>query len=148
MTAAEPGTARVVLIIEYNGSAYHGSQYQANAPTIQEEIERALGKLTGKKIRIKAASRTDAGVHALGQVVSFSTDSVLPLKAYVDGINHFLPDDIAVKSHERAQDFFVNTEFRTDTAWPFRIHVKSDPSASLALGDSAAFRYQATVLAT
>jgi tRNA pseudouridine38-40 synthase len=83
--------------VEYDGTNYHGSQYQANAPTIQREIEKALKKITGKKTRIKAASRTDAGVHAHGQVVSFDTDKVLPLSAYTDGLNHFLPDDIAVK---------------------------------------------------
>lgn len=83
--------------MEYDGTDYHGSQYQANAPTIQGEMEKALQKLTGKKTRIKAASRTDAGVHARGQVISFDTEKALPLSAYTDGLNHFLPDDIAVK---------------------------------------------------
>jgi tRNA pseudouridine38-40 synthase len=87
----------VVLILEYDGTGYHGSQYQTNAPTIQGEMEKALQQLTGEKTRIKAASRTDAGVHARGQVISFKTDSVLPLQAFIDGLNHFLPRDIAVK---------------------------------------------------
>lgn len=95
---ADPATgAKTILIIEYEGTRYHGSQYQVNAPTIQGEIEKALKKLTGIKTRIKAASRTDAGVHAFGQVVSFRAGADLPLKAFVDGLNHFLPDDIAVK---------------------------------------------------
>lgn len=97
---------KVVLILEYNGANYHGSQYQANAPTVQGEIEKALQKLTGEKIRVKMASRTDAGVHAAGQVVSFRTDSVLPLDAFVDGLNHYLPGDIAVKEAFRAEDNF------------------------------------------
>jgi tRNA pseudouridine38-40 synthase len=96
----------VVLIVEYNGANYHGSQYQANAPTIQGEIEKALKKLTGERIRIKAASRTDAGVHASGQVVGFRTDSTLPLNSFVDGLNHYLPRDIAVKQAGRADDSF------------------------------------------
>ncbi len=97
---------RVVLILEYDGSNYHGSQLQANAPTIQGEIEKALQKLTGERTRIKAASRTDAGVHARGQVISFRTGSALPLKSFVDGLNHYLPRDIAVKEAFRADDSF------------------------------------------
>ena len=77
--------------MEYDGTNYHGSQYQTDAPTVQGEIEKALQKLTGEKIRIKMASRTDAGVHASGQVVSFRTDSALPLNAFIDGLNHYLP---------------------------------------------------------
>src|SRR3972149_10501307 len=96
VTGLATGSA-VVLILEYNGGNYHGSQYQSNAPTVQGEIEKALQKLTGEKIRVKMASRTDAGVHATGQVVSFRTESGLPLSAFIDGLNHYLPGDIAVK---------------------------------------------------
>jgi len=95
---------KIVLIVEYDGTNYHGSQLQANAPTIQGEIEKALQKLTGEKIRAKAASRTDAGVHAKGQVVSFRTKTALPVKAFVEGLNHHLPRDIAVKEAFRAAD--------------------------------------------
>ncbi len=97
---------RVALILEYNGANYHGSQFQTNAPTVQGEIEKALQKLTGEKIRVKLASRTDAGVHAAGQVSSFRTDSALPLYAFTDGLNHYLPGDIAVKKALRADDSF------------------------------------------
>jgi tRNA pseudouridine38-40 synthase len=97
---------KIVLILEYDGTRYHGSQLQANAPTIQGEMEKALQKLTGERTRVKAASRTDAGVHAKGQVVSFSMRSALPLKAFVEGLNHYLPRDIAVKEAHRADDSF------------------------------------------
>lgn len=103
---ADPATGTVVLILEYDGTNYHGSQWQANAPTIQGEMEKALKKLTGERIRIKAASRTDAGVHARGQVVSFRTGSALPLKSFIDGLNHYLPRDIAVKEAYRLDDSF------------------------------------------
>lgn len=96
----------VILVLEYDGANYHGSQYQANAPTIQGEMEKALQELTGKKTRIKMASRTDAGVHARGQVACFVTDSALPLPAFVDGLNHFLPQDIAVSEAFPAAGFF------------------------------------------
>jgi tRNA pseudouridine38-40 synthase len=92
---------RIALIVEYDGTNYFGSQLQANQPTIQSEMEKALKGLTGEEIRIALASRTDTGVHARGQVVSFRTASGLPLEAFIHGLNHFLPDDIAVKSAHR-----------------------------------------------
>jgi len=96
----------IVLILEYDGIRYHGSQLQANAPTIQGEMEKALQKLTGERTRVKAASRTDAGVHAKGQVISFRTKSALPLKAFVGGLNYYLPRDIAVKAAFGVDDSF------------------------------------------
>ena len=98
--------ARIILIVEYNGTNYHGSQSQVNAPTIQGEIEKALKKLTGERIRIKIASRTDAGVHARGQVVSFDTKAKLPLKSFINGLNHYLPRDIAVKEAFKGEQSF------------------------------------------
>ena len=77
--------AKVVLIIEYDGTGYHGFQLQAELPTVQGEIERALGKLTGERRRVLAASRTDAGVHARGQVVSFRSGSQLPGRPLLAG---------------------------------------------------------------
>jgi tRNA pseudouridine38-40 synthase len=105
VTGLATGT-RVVLILEYDGTNYHGSQYQTNAPTVQGEIEKALHKLTGEKIRVKMASRTDAGVHAAGQVAGFRTESGLPLNAFIDGLNHYLPGDIAVKEASLADHDF------------------------------------------
>lgn len=99
-------TTRVVLILEYDGTRYHGFQWQANLPTVQEEIEKALRKLTGEKTRVKAASRTDAGVHARGQVVSFGTVSSHPLGTFVSGLNYYLPGDIAVKVAYKVGDSF------------------------------------------
>ena len=71
---AEDG--KKVLILEYDGRHYHGFQLQAGLPTVQGAIEAALRKLTGERTRVMAASRTDAGVHAQGQVVSFRTGSL------------------------------------------------------------------------
>ena len=89
---------RLALIVEYEGTRYSGFQYQANAPTIQRELELALGRLTGDSPRVTAAGRTDAGVHATGQVVALDTRSSLPPQTFVHGMNFHLPDDIAVKS--------------------------------------------------
>jgi tRNA pseudouridine38-40 synthase len=98
--------AKIVLIVEYDGTAYHGFQLQANAPTIQGEMERALGKIAGRRIPIIAASRTDSGVHARGQVASFKTDLGLSLQTWRKALNYYLPQDIAIKDARRAEDGF------------------------------------------
>ncbi|MFC2002404.1 tRNA pseudouridine(38-40) synthase TruA [Chloroflexota bacterium] len=97
---------RIALIMEYDGTNYHGFQLQADLPTIQGETEEALRKLTGERVRVIAASRTDAGVHAKGQVVSFRTRSLLPPATFVKGLNHYLPKDIAVKAAHKVDDSF------------------------------------------
>lgn len=88
---------KMVMVLEYDGTGYCGFQFQENAPTVQLEIEKALFRLTGEKIRVMSASRTDTGVHARGQVVSFRTGSALKPETFVRGLNHYLPPDIAVK---------------------------------------------------
>ncbi len=97
---------KMVLIMEYNGAYYHGFQLQANLPTIQGEVEKALWKLTGGRCRVIAASRTDAGVHAKGQVVNFRTGASLPPQTFINGLNYYLPRDIAVKAAYRVGDSF------------------------------------------
>ncbi|UCD08298.1 MAG: tRNA pseudouridine(38-40) synthase TruA [Dehalococcoidales bacterium] len=99
-------TTKVVLIIEYEGTRYHGFQLQGKLPTIQKELETALFSLTGEKIRVISASRTDAGVHAEAQVVSFRTISGYPDDTYVNALNYYLPGDIAVKAAHRVKDSF------------------------------------------
>lgn len=85
------------MVVEYDGRNYYGFQWQANLPTIQAELERAIRRLTGESSRVIAASRTDTGVHARGQVVSFRTKSALPPQTFVRALNYYLPRDIAVK---------------------------------------------------
>ena len=97
---------KIVLIMEYDGTRYHGFQLQTNLPTIQGETEKALRKLTGEGIRVIAASRTDAGVHAKGQVASFITRSPLPPQTFVKGLNYYLPRDIAIKAAYRVENSF------------------------------------------
>ena len=99
-------TTKRVLIVEYDGTSYHGSQLQATVPTIQEEIEKALLKLTGERIRVMMASRTDAGVHARGQVASFRAKSSLPPQTFVGGLNYYLPGDVAIKAAYRVDNSF------------------------------------------
>jgi tRNA pseudouridine38-40 synthase len=91
-------TRRLALIVEYDGGRYAGSQRQKNKPSVQGALELGLQGLTGEQLSISLAGRTDAGVHARGQVISFITGSALPLRAFVLGLNHHLPSDIAIKS--------------------------------------------------
>jgi tRNA pseudouridine38-40 synthase len=89
---------KIVLVVEYDGSQYFGFQWQANVPTIQSELEKAIYKLTRESLRVMAASRTDTGVHARHQVISFWTVSTLSPQTFVDALNYYLPKDIAVKA--------------------------------------------------
>ena len=94
----EAPVRRLALLIEYDGTAYGGSQYQKNAPTIQDSLERALSSLTGEPIRVALAGRTDAGVHARGQVASFVTASRHPRETFLRGLNALLRSDISVRA--------------------------------------------------
>ncbi len=96
----------VKLTLEYDGTRYVGWQVQPNGPSIQAEIERALEALHKTFRRVTAAGRTDAGVHARAQVISFPEDRPLPLSAYVKGMNALLPHDVAVRAASIEPDGF------------------------------------------
>jgi len=101
------------LEIEYDGTAYAGWQMQANAKSIQGEITEAVRRVTGKDVKLIGAGRTDAGVHALGQVASFIIDHDLPPEKYRPALNHHLDDDIVVlKSDRAAMDFHARFSAR------------------------------------
>jgi len=109
------------LTLEYDGTCYHGWQRQKNALTIQEVIETALARLTGEAVRLIGSGRTDAGVHALGQVANFSTRSTAPLRAFLLGLNSLLPLDIAVlEAQEAPLDFHARYAAKAKT-YEYRI---------------------------
>lgn len=96
----------VKLIIEYDGTNYHGWQKQKNAITVQHTIERAIKGLTGETVDLTGSSRTDFGVHALGQVANFMTTSGIPGDRFSYALNRMLPDDIVIKdSRDVSPDF-------------------------------------------
>lgn len=97
---------RVKAVVAYDGTGYGGFQRQKNAPSIQEELERTLEKLTGVPCRVLAAGRTDAGVHAEGQVIAVDTEWRHPLTDLHRGINALLPQQIAVSRLEIAEPTF------------------------------------------
>lgn len=88
---------RLKLLLEYRGTRYHGWQTQPNTVTVQGTLEACLARLTNGPVRLHASGRTDAGVHALGQVVHFDTASMLALPALLRGANSLLPGDIVVR---------------------------------------------------
>ncbi|MCD6117150.1 tRNA pseudouridine(38-40) synthase TruA [bacterium] len=96
----------IKITIEYDGTDFSGWQVQPGERTIQQEIESAIEKIAKQNIRIIAAGRTDAGVHAWGQVASFKIDSNLPLKAFKQGLNVLLPRDIIIKNAEYVDNNF------------------------------------------
>ena len=97
---------RVMLTVEYDGTNYAGWQRQKNANTVQEEVERAIEKATGKFCSIAGAGRTDAGVHALGQVCHFDTDTTIPADKLSYALNLVLPEDIRIRESRRVADDF------------------------------------------
>lgn len=96
----------VKLIVSYDGTRYVGWQVQPNGRSVQAEVERALEALHKAPRRVTAAGRTDAGVHARAQVVSFPEERPLPLQAYVKGMNALLPEDVAVRAASIEPDGF------------------------------------------
>lgn len=97
---------RVMLVVAYDGTRYHGWQLQPSEVTIESELNRALSELTGEHICVIGASRTDAGVHALGNVAVFDTESRIPEEKFSYALNQRLPDDIVIqKSVGVPQDF-------------------------------------------
>jgi tRNA pseudouridine38-40 synthase len=86
------------LTVEYDGSAYQGWQRQPNGPSIQSTIENALKRMTHQAIALVGSGRTDAGVHALGQVANFQCDTRIEPDAFKRGLNSILPDDIVIQA--------------------------------------------------
>lgn len=112
---------RYALIVEYDGTRYSGFQFQKNARTVQEEIEKAISRFTGEAVRIKAAGRTDAGVHATGQVAAFDSDAGHPAEVVIRALNSHLPDDIAVKDAREVSDAFDPRRCATERKYVYTI---------------------------
>lgn len=92
--------------VEYDGTSFAGFQWQNNARTVQGVLESAITQRTGQTIRLTGAGRTDAGVHALGQVVSFGVETAIPLERMALALNSALPEDVSVRSVEEMRADF------------------------------------------
>jgi tRNA pseudouridine38-40 synthase len=112
---------RVKLTVAYDGTNYHGWQVQPNGNTIEAELNRHLSELLGEEIRVTGASRTDAGVHALGNVAVFDTSARMPAEKISYAMNTRLPEDIRIQeSCEVAPDFHPRF-CRTVKTYEYRI---------------------------
>ncbi len=106
----------VKLAIQYDGTNYHGWQRQANAISIQEVMEEGIGRLVGHEVTLYGSGRTDAGVHALGQVANFRTSSTIPASQLHHAINAHLPEDIVVvRAEDVPEDFHARYWARSKT---------------------------------
>jgi tRNA pseudouridine38-40 synthase len=98
--AGEAGLRTIKLVVEYDGSDLAGWQRQDNGPSVQQHLEDAIAEMIGERADVTGGSRTDAGVHALGQVACFRTRSEIPLHGFRRGLNSKLPPSIAVVAIE------------------------------------------------
>lgn len=99
--------ARFKLLVEYHGTPFVGWQRQDNGPSVQGELEKAIFKLAGEQVTVTAAGRTDAGVHATGQVVHFDLERTFPAERVQGGLNfHLKPHPIAIRAAEQVGDDF------------------------------------------
>lgn len=106
MPTATPDSGRIAACVEYDGTAYNGWQRQPHAPSIQARVETALSRVADRPIETVCAGRTDAGVHAQGQVIHFDTAAERPDHAWVFGANTHLPPDISLRwAHPVPADF-------------------------------------------
>ena len=112
---------RVFLKIAYDGTHYHGWQFQEGQRTIQGEVERALTKLTKSRVNIIGASRTDAGVHAISNIAVFDTDSTIPGDRFIFALNDILPDDIKIVESKYVSNEFNPRSNVVDKTYEYRI---------------------------
>lgn len=119
---------RVKLTISYDGTAYQGFQVQANGPTIQATMEEALGRLLQETVRLRAAGRTDAGVHAREQVVDFADSGARSLAEIARGGNALLPPDIRILSAAEVPESFDARRQAKEKEYRYFLYL--DPVAS------------------
>jgi len=121
----------IKLILEYDGTHYHGWQSQAGSGrvTIQEILERSIRELANEDIRTYSSGRTDAGVHALGHAANFRTSNTMPPEAWAPALNHLLPADIRVIESEEVPDDFHARFSAVGKIYQYRILNRPAPTA-------------------
>lgn len=123
---------RFKLILEYEGTAYHGWQVQPGLPTIQGVLQATLARIAGAPVQVTGAGRTDAGVHALGQVASFSANLRLDAPTLRRALNASLPPDIVVCGAEEAPPEFDARRSARSKTYRYTLLCRDYPSARLA----------------
>jgi tRNA pseudouridine38-40 synthase len=120
---------RFKVTVEYDGTDFAGFQYQAGQRSVQAELERALETLTGQTTRVHGAGRTDAGVHALGQVISFETETRIPIEKLPCALNSALPTDVRAVAAAEAEARFHARFSALSRAYVYVILHRALPSA-------------------
>ena len=116
------------IVIQYEGTKYQGWQRQeSTGNTIQGKFEAILSKMTGSKVQIDGSGRTDAGVHARGQVANLHIEESFSKEEILSYLNHYLPDDIAVTSIEKVDDRFHSRYQATAKTYRYHIHIGQIP---------------------
>ena len=118
---------RIGLIVEYEGTAFHGSQLQANVRTVQGDLEEAARELFGAPHRVMLASRTDAGVHATGQVAALDAETTLAAGDIRNALNYYLPEDIKVKQVAQVQDNFDPRRHALNRTYEYKMTDAASP---------------------
>ncbi len=113
---------RVRITVAYDGTNYHGWQLQDNGITIEEELNRCLTELLGEQIKVIGASRTDSGVHALGNVAVFDTVSRMPAKKISYALNQRLPEDIRIQKSEEVEPDWHPRHCESRKIYEYRIY--------------------------
>lgn len=121
----------IKLTIEYDGTNYHGWQSQENALTVQDVVEKAINKLTGEQCSLNGSSRTDTGVHALGQAANFFTESSIPPDKFSFALNSILPGDVSIKHSEEVNMDFHARFMSKGKKYRYLIYNSRMPSALL-----------------
>lgn len=119
----------IKLIIQYDGTEYHGWQIQAEDITVESELTKALERITGEKIKLTGCGRTDSGVHAMNYVCNFRTDSKIPIDRYPYALNTYLPDDIVCRSAESVDEVFNSNRSAVSKRYVYRIYNSDIPDA-------------------
>jgi len=116
------------LIVEYDGTDFHGWQLQSEKRTVQAALEDALARLLGQPVRVAAAGRTDAGVHAAGQVVCFHSQRVVALDTLRRALNALTPTDLAIRAADTVPDAFDPRRTARGRRYVYRIWNRAEPS--------------------
>lgn len=118
---------RVRLAVAYDGTNYHGWQVQNNGITIEGELNRCLTQLLGEQIEVIGASRTDAGVHALGNIAVFDTDNPMPAGKISYALNQRLPEDIRIQRSEEVDADWHPRHCKSRKTYEYRIYCSEFP---------------------
>jgi len=131
LAAASGSWRRIALVIQYLGTRFHGWQRQPQQRTVQEELERALGRIVGSPVQVYAAGRTDSGVHAAAQVAHFDVDSLIPDQRWAQVLNSYLPEDMLIRA---SREVAPTWHARFSAIWRrYRYTVYTDPFPNLFL---------------